>query len=62
MVDWIESWIGAIDGMEKRQQMCATKDRGQRPFQEMLEVLKSAPSETIDLSDELNLIHHSFSL
>jgi len=62
MVDWIESWIGAIDGMEKLQQMHTSKDRGKRPFQEMLEVLKSAPSETIDLSDELNLIHYSFSL
>jgi hypothetical protein len=62
VVDRIKASIRTIDFVEKRQQMDATKHTLQRAFQQRLQLLQSRAAKAVDISDQLNLVFHSFDI
>ena len=60
VVNRIEPGICAIDFVEEGQQMHATKHAFQGPIQQLLKLRDCRSSESVDISDQLNLVFHFF--
>lgn len=58
VVDRVESRIGAVDGMEERQQVHAAERAGERSAQQLLHGADVA-AEAIGVGDELDLLFFS---
>ena len=58
VIDWIESRIGAVDGVEKWKQMNTAEDVFQTSEQKFLEFAETSSGEMIDVRNQLCLIFH----
>ena len=66
VVDRVEAGVGAVDGMEERQQVHAAEDlteraaRAQQAAQALQVLAVEAATEAIDVGDQLDLVLHDF--
>ena len=58
VVDRIEARVGAVDGIEERQQVHAAEQVLQRPGEQRVELGEPAAGEPIHVSDQLDLVLH----
>ena len=58
MIDGIKTRVCPIDRKVKRQQMQARKRAGKLLTQQVAQSLQSTATQTVDISDELNLVLH----